>query len=168
MRIRATKFRGVDVDGWFEADAGGSALIGEIAAADGVNGDWVELGPGFFWIVEFGLDEVALDVDGVDEELDVEGPGEAARDVDGPGEVARDVDGPGEGTFDVDGPGEAALELDSLDETALEVDGPGEAGLGVSGLDEACLEDDGWSSSLTVLFGDLNSPDDSLDEEKLL
>ena len=58
--------------------------------------------------------------------------------------------------------------MDSLDETALEVDGPGEAGLGVSGLDEACLEDDGWSSSLTVLFGDLNSPDDSLDEEKLL
>ena len=39
LRIRATKFRGVDVDGWFEADAGGSALIGEIAAADGVNGD---------------------------------------------------------------------------------------------------------------------------------
>ena len=39
LRIRATKFLGVDVDGWLEVDAGGSALIGEIAAAGGSNGN---------------------------------------------------------------------------------------------------------------------------------
>ena len=116
-----------------EADAGGSALIGVIAPAGGSNGDLVELGPGFSWIDELGLDEAALDVDGVDAELDVDGPGETARDTDGPGKAAF-----------------------------------GGAGFGVSGLGEACLEVDGWSSSLTVLFGDLNSPDDSLDDEKLL
>ena len=115
------------------------ALIGEIAAAGGANGDWVELGPGFSWIEEIDLVKDALGVDVV---------GEAALDVDGPGETALDVDG--------------------LGEPDLCDDGRGEAGLGVSGLGEACLEVDGWFSSLTVLFGDLNSPDDSLEDEKLL